>query len=50
MKLSLDDKIEIVRLYEKDGLGHRSIARKYNVSDFTLKILFIVTKFTDINR
>lgn len=31
MKLSLEDKLEIVRLYEEQGLSHREIAKKYNV-------------------
>ncbi len=37
MKLSLEDKIEIVRLCEKDGLGYGLIARRYNVRDSLIK-------------
>ena len=35
MKLSLEDKIEIVKLYE-DGLGYQSIADKFNVFHSTI--------------
>lgn len=35
MKLSLEEKIEIVKLYEK-GLGYQSIADKYNVLRSTI--------------
>ena len=31
MKLSLEEKIEIVRLYEEEGLGYKTIAKKYKV-------------------
>lgn len=40
MKLSLEDKVEIVRLHEKDGLGYGSIARKYKVRDSVIQSIY----------
>lgn len=37
MKLSLEDKIEIVRLYEEVGLGYESISKKFNVRFSTIE-------------
>lgn len=37
MKLSLEDKIEIVRLYEEVGLGYESISKKFNVRSSTIE-------------
>ena len=37
MKLSLEDKIEIVRLYKEVGLGYKSISKKFNVRFSTIE-------------
>lgn len=37
MKLSLEDKIEIVRLYKEVGLGYESISKKFNVRFSTIE-------------
>ena len=39
MKLSLDDKIEIVRLYEKEKLGYGTIATKYNIANSSVETI-----------
>ena len=37
MKLSLEEKIEIVRLYEEEGLGYGTIAKKYKIHDTSVE-------------
>ena len=39
MKLSLEDKIEIVRLYEEVGLGYKSISKKFNVRSSAIEMV-----------
>lgn len=39
MKLSLEDKKEIVRLYDEEGLGYNSISKKINLGCTTIKTI-----------
>lgn len=44
MKLSLDDKIEIVRLHEEEELGYLVIARKFNLGVSTVRTIIKIYK------
>lgn len=49
MKLSLEDKLEIVRLYEEQGFSLNEIAKKYNVMNSSIKTIIYRYKYHGVS-